>query len=94
MDGGGESNGGDDTGGRGDGDAVVETVEHEGPARVPLAQDAAYRLSRAVLVRNEEWAQETQRAIDEDGGAAPPAHLGQRGHIGYSDSFQQLICRL
>ena len=35
----------------------------------PQAQDAGYRLSRAQLVREEEWAQETQRSINEDAAA-------------------------
>ena len=48
---------------------------HDDAAGAPSAQDAAYRLSRLRLAREEEWAQETQRSINEDAAARAPARL-------------------
>jgi hypothetical protein len=42
-------------------------VEHAEPAAEPRAQDAGLRNARAQLVRDEEFAQETQRQINEAG---------------------------
>ena len=43
---------------------LIKRAHAEVPAQ-PDAQGAGYRLARARLVREEEWAQETQRAIAE-----------------------------
>ena len=45
----------------------MEVVEHMEPAAQALALNAEYQLARARLVREEEWAQETQRSINEEG---------------------------
>ena len=45
----------------------MEVVEHMEPAAQALVLNAEYQLARARLVRDEEWAQETQRSINEEG---------------------------
>ena len=42
---------------------TVDVLEHEEPPAQPRQHDAGYRLARMRLIRDEEWALETQRQI-------------------------------
>merc|ERR1719316_2095663 len=51
---------------------VIEEVVHSDEAAAPDARDAGLRASRLRLVRDEDWAQDTQRRIREDDVTAEP----------------------